>query len=72
MIPGEHLIGALAGLHYLDVSGYFLAEQVERHTVMADHRFAHGPDGFAQGREHALLADPDLVVIGVEAPGNDV
>ena len=72
VVTGEDLVGALAGLHHLDVFGDLLAEQIEGHAVMADHRFAHGADRAVEGRQHPVGADPDLVMIGVEAFGDDV
>ncbi len=72
MVPGEHFVGALTRLHHLDVLGDFLAEQVEGDAVVADHRFAHRADRPVEGGQHPLGADPDLVVIGLEALGHDV
>ena len=72
MVSGEYLVGALPGLHDLDVLGHFLAEQVEGDAVVADHRLAHGADRAVERGQHALGADADLVVVGVETFGDDV
>ncbi len=72
VVAGQDLVGALAGLHHLDVPGHLLAEQVERHTVVADHGLAHGRDGGLQRRDEILRGDPDLVVVGVEGLGDQV
>ena len=50
----------------------FLAEQVEGDAVVADHRFAHRADRAVQRGQHSVGADADLVVVGVEALGDDV
>ena len=72
MVAREHLVGALAGLHHLDVLGHFLAEQVEGDAVVADHRLAHGADRAVERGQHPVGADADLVVVGAEALGDDV
>ena len=72
MIAGEDLVGALPGLHDLDVFGHLLGQQVEGDAVVADHRLAHRADRAVQRGQHAVGADPDLVVVGVEAFGDDV
>ena len=48
VVAGEHLVGALARLHDLDVLADPLAEQVEGHDVVADHRLAHRADRVAE------------------------
>ena len=72
MVAGEHLVGALPGLHDLDVFGHFLAEQVEGDAVVADHRLAHRADRTVERGQHPVGSDADLVVIGAEALGDDV
>ena len=72
VVAGEHLVGALPGLHHLDVLGDFLAEQIEGDAVVADHRLAHRADRAVERGQHPVGADADLVVIGVEALGDDV
>ena len=72
MVAGEHLVGALAGLDDLDVARHFLAEQVEGHAVVADHRLAHRADRAVEGGQHPVGPDPDLMMVGAEAFGDDV
>ena len=72
VVAREHLVGALPGLHHLDVLGHFLAEQIEGDAVVADHRLAHGADRTVQCGQHAVGADADLMVIGAETLGDDV
>ena len=72
VVAGEHLIGALPGLHDLDVFGHFLAEQIEGDAVVADHRLTHRADRTIERGQHAVGSDADLVVIGAEALGDDV
>ena len=72
MVAGEHLVGALPGLHHLDVLGHFLAEQIEGDAVVADHRLAHGADRTVERGQHAVGADADLMVVGAETLGDDV
>ena len=72
MIAGEHLVGALARLHHLDVARHFLAEQVEGDAVVADHRLAHRADRPVERGQHPVRSDADLMMIGVEAFGHDV
>ena len=52
VIAGEHLVGALAGPHHLDVLGDLLGQQVKRHAIVADHRLAHGADRTVKGGQH--------------------
>ena len=72
VIAREHLVGALAGLHDLDVLGHFLAEQIEGDAVVADHRLAHGADRAVERGQHPVGADADLMVVGGETFGDDV
>ena len=72
VVSRKDLVGALAGLHDLDVLGHLLGQQVERDAVVADHRLAHGADRAVEGGEHALGADADLMVVGVEPLGDEV
>ncbi len=72
MIAGEHLVGALTGLHDLDVLGHFLGQQIEGDAVVADHRLAHGADRTVERGQHPVGADADLMVVGVEALGDEV
>ena len=72
VITGEHLVGALAGLHDLDVFGHFLGQQIEGDAVVADHRLAHGADRTVEGGQHAVGADADLMVVGAESLGDEV
>ncbi|MEZ5176991.1 MAG: hypothetical protein R2746_01560 [Acidimicrobiales bacterium] len=67
VVAGEHLVGALARLHHLHVLGDLLAQEVERHGVVAHHWLAHGGHGGAQRGEHAIGPHADLVVVGGEA-----
>jgi hypothetical protein len=71
VVPGEHLVGALAGLHDLHVAGHLLGQQVERHHVVAHHRLAHGGNGAGQRLEHIGRGDVDRVVLGAETVGHD-
>ena len=52
--------------------GHFLAEQVEGDAVVADHRLAHRADRAVERGQHPVGADADLMVVGVEALGDDV
>ena len=72
MVAGEHLVGALPGLHDLHVFGDLLAEQIEGDAVVADHRLAHRADRTVERGQHAVGADADLVVVGFEPLGDDV
>ena len=73
VVAGEHLVGALTGLHDLHVLRHLLGEQVEGDAVVADHRLAHGADRRRRARrQHRSVADPDLVVVGAETLGDDV
>ena len=72
VVSGEHLVGALPGLDHLHVFGHFLAEQVEGDAVVADHRLAHRADRAVERGQHPVGADADLMVVGVEALGDDV
>lgn len=72
MVAGEHLVRALAGLDDLDVLGDLLAQQVERHAVVGDHRLAHRADRALQRGQHPGGVDADLVVVGAEPLGHDV
>ena len=73
VVAGEDLVGALPGLHHLDVLRHLLAEQVEGDAVVADHRLAHRRDGaVARPGSEPLRADPDLVVVGAELLGDQV
>ena len=45
VVAGEHLVGALPGLHDPDRLADPLAEQVEGDDVVADHRLGHRADG---------------------------
>ena len=72
MISGEDLVGALPRLDHLHVFGHFLAEQVEGDAVVADHRLAHRADRPVERGQHPVGVDADLMVVGVEALGDDV
>ena len=72
MVAGEHLVGALTRLHDLHVARHFLAEQVEGDAVVADHRLTHRADRPVERGQHPVGPDADLVVVGVEALGDDV
>src|SRR3712207_7667877 len=53
VVAAEHLVGALAGLHHLDVPRHVLRQQEERDAVVADHRLAHrGDRGVERSEEH--------------------
>ena len=64
-IPGvarEDLVGALAGLHHLDVARDLLTEKVERDAVVRDHGLAHRGDRGVDRREQASRIDLDAHV----------
>ena len=68
VVAGEHLVGALAGLHHLDVLRDLLRQQVEGDAVVADHRLAHGGDRTVDAVEQTRRGDVDAVVVGAEVP----
>ena len=69
MVAGEHLVGALTRLHDLHVARDFLAQQIERDAVVADHRLAHRGDGGLERWQQVRGRDLQLVVVGLEAVG---
>ncbi len=72
VVAGEHLVGALAALHHLEVLRYFARQQVEGDVVVAHHRLGHRRDGVGQCLQHVGGRDADLVVPGAELLGHDV
>jgi hypothetical protein len=72
VVSGEDLVGALPRLHNLDVFGHFLGQQVEGDAVVTDHWLAHRGDRAVERGQHPVGADADLVMVGVEALGDDV
>ena len=50
-VSGEDLVGALARLDDLHMVRHLLAEEVERDTVVGDHRLAHSADRGADRRQ---------------------
>jgi hypothetical protein len=72
VVAGEHLVGALPGLHHPDRLADPLRQQVEGDDVVADHRLGHRTDGVAESCGELVGGHPDAVVVGVEALGDDV
>jgi hypothetical protein len=72
VVAGEDLVGALPGLHHLDVLGHLLRQQVEGDTVVADHRLAHRRHRTGQGGQQPGVVDLDLVVIGAEVLSDQI
>ncbi len=70
VVAGEHLVGALPGLHHADRLADPLAEQVEGDDVVADHRLGHRADRVPERAGQLVGADPDPVVVGAEPLGD--
>ena len=72
VVAGEHLVGALPGLHDRDRLGDLLGQQVERHAVVADHRLGHRRDRVVDGGQQPGRVDQDLLVVGGEVARDQV
>ena len=72
VVSREDLVGALAALHHLHMLGDLLRQQEETDGVVADHRFGHRPHAVLKGGQGAVAVDEQLVVVGLEALGDQV